>query len=152
MLNHTLRIAAVSTVLALVPAAAQAAGKTRTLRFYDKAQALTVTHPDGTVVDRPPYPEMAPGDVLDVYSLDFAGTRKHHAKRWTGSNHLHCLFGAGEPDCQSHVAFGSSMMVFDGNPGTLVAGTGRFAGATGRVVTSKEVPGGADVVAKIRLP
>jgi hypothetical protein len=38
-----------------------------------------------------------------------------------------------------------------GNPGTLVNGTGRYQGATGRVITSKEVKGGSNVVARIHL-
>jgi hypothetical protein len=144
-------VAAALCVAALWPAAGQAAGRTKTIKVFSKTIALTVTHPDGTVVDHPPFPEMAPGDVLDVYSLDFRGNHKHHSKRFIGSDHVTCVFGTGEPDCLSHVALGGSMMIFSGNPGTLVGGLGRFQGATGRVVSSKEVPGGNDVVAKIKL-
>jgi hypothetical protein len=137
--------------LALWPAAGHAAGHVKTFRIFSKAVSITVTHPDGTVISQPPFPEMAPGDVLDVYSLDFKGNHKHHAKRPLGSEHLQCVFGTGEPTCVSHVAIGGSLMVFGGNPGTLIGGTGRFQGATGHVVSSKEVPGGTDAVAKIRL-
>jgi hypothetical protein len=49
------------------------------------------------------------------------------------------------------VAIGGSLLIFSGNPGTLTVGTGRFQGATGRVIKNKEVPGGSDVVVKIRL-
>jgi hypothetical protein len=45
---------------------------------------------------------------------------------------------------------GGSMLVFGGNPGTVLAGTGSYAGATGRVLSNREVPGGSDVVARIR--
>ena len=38
--------------------------------------SLTLTHADGTVVDHPPFPEVAPGDVMDVYSPDFYGNHK----------------------------------------------------------------------------
>jgi hypothetical protein len=157
MNKHNVRIAlavaAVSTA-ALVPAVASAGGggKTQTLRFFDKQQSLTLTKTDGTVIDHPPFPEPAAGDVLDIFALEFAGNHERHAARYSGSNHLQCVFGTTpEPDCTSHVAFGNSMLIFKGNPGTVVGGTGRFFGATGRVLTNKEVSGGNDVVAKIRL-
>jgi hypothetical protein len=149
-----IRIAIAATVAlacaaVLWPAPGQAAGRTKTIRIFSKEVSISVTHPDGTVVDHPPFPEMAPGDVLDVYSIDFYGNHKHHAKRWAGSEHLQCVFGTGEPTCESHVALGRSLLVFKGN--TLVDGTGRFQGATGRVISTKEVPGGTDAVAKIKL-
>ena len=111
--------------------------------------SLTLTHADGTVVDHPPFPEVAPGDVMDIYSLDFYGNHKKHSKRFAGSEHLRCVFGTGEPDCTSTVALGRSLLVFHGNQ--LVDGAGRFLGATGRVLSTKEVPGGTDAVAKIKL-
>jgi hypothetical protein len=144
-------VAALLCAAALWPAAGQAAGRTKTIKVFSKTTLITVTHPDGTVVDHPPYPEIAPGDVLDVYSLDFRGNHKKHSKRWIGSDHLQCVFGTGEPDCVSHVALGGSLLIFGGNPGTLIGGTGRFQGATGRVLSNNEVVGGNDVVAKIKL-
>lgn len=45
---------------------------------------------------------------------------------------------------------GDSTLIIKGNPGTVVGGTGRFFGATGRVISNQEVPGGVDVVAKVR--
>jgi hypothetical protein len=152
--THRLILAlAVSVVAALciaaaLPAAGQAAGRTVTIKAYSKIVSLTVTRPDGTVVTQG---EPAPGDVLDIYALDFRGNHKRHAKRFFGSEHLQGVFGTGEPDCVSHVAIGSTLLVWKGNPATLVAGTGRFQGATGRVVSNKEVPGGSDIVAKIKL-
>jgi hypothetical protein len=137
--------------LALLSAPSKAAGKVETLRVFSKMVSMTVTHADGTVVSKPPFPEMAPGDVLDIYSLDFRGDHRRHARRPLGSEHLQCVFGTGEPDCVSHVAIGGSLLVFRGNPATLIGGTGRFQGATGRVVANKEVPGGNDVVAKLRV-
>jgi hypothetical protein len=144
-------VAVLPCAAVLWPSAGEAAGRTKTIKAFSKIVSLTVTHPDGTVVDHPPFPTVAPGDVLDVYSLDFRGNHKHHAKHFFGSDHLQCVFGAGEPDCVSHTAIGGSLLVFSGNPGTLVAGTGRFQGATGRVLKNKEVPGGNDIVAKIKL-
>jgi hypothetical protein len=149
--HRILVAAAVALVCAAVlwPTPGQAAGGAKTIRIFSKAVSTSVTHPDGTVVDHPPFPDMAPGDVLDVYSIDFYGTHTKHAKRWVGSEHLRCVFGTGEPDCTSTVALGFSLLVFHGDK--LVDGAGRFLGATGHVVSTKEVPGGTDAVAKIKL-
>jgi hypothetical protein len=148
-----LAVVAVAVVALAVSSAGAAGGgsKTQTLRFFDKPTSITLTTSDGKVIDKPPYPEAKPGDVLDVYSLDFAGNHRHHAKRWSMSGHVHCVFGTGEPDCLGHTAVGGSLLIFSGNPGTLTAGTGRYAGATGRVLKNKEVEGGSDVVARIKL-
>jgi hypothetical protein len=140
------------TALAVSPAgAADGPHKTQTLRFFDEPTSTTVTTADGKVIDKPPYPDPKAGDVLDVYSLDFVGNHRHHAKHWSASAHLRCVFGDGPPDCVSHTAMGGSLLIFGGNPGTLIAGTGRYAGATGRVLSNHEVEGGSDIVAKIRL-
>ena len=97
------------------------------------------------MVDKPPFPEPRPGDVLDVFALDFAGNHRRHEPRPSASEHVRCTFTtAPEPDCWSHVAIGGSLLVFHGRQ--LVAGTNRYAGATGRVLSSKEVEGGSDVV------
>jgi len=141
-------------IAVLLPAAARAADRTQMLHFFDKPVSITLTRPDGTVLTQAPYPQARPGDRLDVYSLIYPGNHANHSKRWTGSAHLRCLFRTGAPTCESHVAIGSSMLIFTGNPGTLASGTGIYQGATGRVLSSKEVPGGsdaADVVARIQL-
>jgi hypothetical protein len=154
MTNHRLPklVAALVCVALLLPAAGHAAGRTKTIRAYAKTVAMTLTHADGTVVAHPPFPTVAPGDVLDVYALDFRGNHKRHAKRNFGSEHLRCVFGdVRAPDCISHVAIGNSLLVWSGDPITLIGGTGRFEGATGRVLKNKEVPGGNDVVAKVKL-
>ena len=141
--------------LALLPSAGQAASRTQTLRFFDKPVSITLTRPGGTVIDHAPYPQAKPGDVLDVNSVAFAGTHLRHAKKWTASSHLQCTFrAAGPPSCVSHVAIGGSQLVFSGNPGKLVNGTGIYQGATGRTISSKDVPGvddASDVVLRIQL-
>lgn len=148
--------AAAACALALLPSAgAQAGGRTQTLRFFDKPVSITLTRPGGVVIDRAPYPEAKPGDVLDVNSVAYVGTHASHAKKWTASSHLQCTFrAAGPPSCVSHVAIGGSQLVFSGNPGKLVNGTGIYQGATGRTISSKEVPGmddASDIVLRIRL-
>ena len=148
-------VATAACAFALLPSAGQAAGRTQTLRFFDKPVSITLTRPGGTVIDHAPYPEAKPGDVLDVNSVAYAGTHLRHAKKWTASSHLQCTFrAAGPPSCVSHVAIGGSQLVFSGNPGKLVNGTGIYQGATGRTISSKEVPGvddASDVVLRIQL-
>jgi hypothetical protein len=149
-----LPVALASTAaLMLVPGAGQAAGHTQTLRFFDKPVSMKVIHADGTVVTRAPFPEPQPGDVLEVDSLDYRGNHTRHASRFTASTHLRCVFGAAEPSCESHVALGGSMLIFTGNPGTVTNGTGIYQGATGRVVSAKEIrnTNNTDVVAKIHI-
>jgi hypothetical protein len=130
--KHALRIAfsaaaALLCTAALWPTAGQAAGKIQTLRFFSKEVSITLTTSSGKVLHGQPLPDPRPGDVLDVFSLDFRGNHRHHAARFTASDHLRCVFAAaGEPDCTSHVAIGGSLLIIDGNPGTVVGGTGRF--------------------------
>ena len=128
-----------------------AASKAQTLRFFSKDVSMRVTTADGTVIRRPPYPEAKPGDVLEVNSLNYAGNHRDHAARWSASQHLRCVFPTGEPDCEGQVAIGGSLLIFRGYPGTLVNGTGRYQGATGRVISNRQVRGGSDVVARIHL-
>jgi hypothetical protein len=69
---------------------------------------------------------------------------------WSMSAHLRCIFGPGQPDCERHIATGGSLLIFHGNK--LEAGTGDYQGATGRVLSMKDVPGVADasdIVARI---
>jgi hypothetical protein len=145
-------VLAAACALTLWPGPGQAASRTQTLRFFDKPVSIKLTHADGIVVARPESAQPQPGDVLDVNSLLYRGNHAHHAKRWTASSHLRCVFGTGEPTCESHVAIGGSMLIFTGNPGTLTNGTGIYQGATGRVISAKQVNDNAtDIVAKIHL-
>jgi hypothetical protein len=150
-ITRLLPLAAVCA-LALWPGTGQAAGRTQTLRIFDKTVSVKLTHADGTVVTHPPFGQPQPGDVLDADSLDFVGNHAHHAKRWTMSSHTRCTFAAGapEPACVSHVANGGSLLVFTDNE--VTDGTGIYQGATGRVVSMKEGPNDtSDIVARIHL-
>ena len=153
MLKNTLLTTALIATLALVPASASAAGKTETLRFFSKVDKVTLTHADGTV-ETDPSAQPVPGDRLDVFASDFAGNHKRHAKKATGSEHVVCTFGdTPEPDCVSHVAIGGSMLIFQGNPATVIGGAGKYLGATGKVISSKEIEGSndSDVVARVTM-
>jgi hypothetical protein len=146
-------LVALAGVSALATNAPSASGarKTQTLRFFSKDVSIKVTTADGKVIRKPPFPDAKPGDVLEVNSLDFVGDHRRHARRWSASQHLRCEFSTGEPDCESQVAIGGSLLIFGGNPGRVINGTGRYQGATGHVVRDEEVRGGFDVVARIRL-
>lgn len=83
--------------------------------------SLKLTHADGsvetsTLQNKKPLPPPKPGDTLDVNSRDYRGTHARHSARSIGSTHLRCVFGAGEPTCESHVAIGGSMLIFTGTP------------------------------------
>jgi hypothetical protein len=151
-------VAAIATVVAIpsltgakAPSGTRAASAhTLTLRVFDKPVATTLTTASGKVISRPPYPQPQAGDILDVYSLDYVGNHRHHAAHWSMSSHLRCTFGQGPPACESNLATGGSLLVFDGNK--LVGATGRFQGATGNVLSNKQLPGTAnesDITARI---
>jgi hypothetical protein len=151
--SHIARTAAIAAVaLALSPAAAQAAGKTETLRFFSTDMVYTFTEADGTVHEGLPETEPQAGDVIDIYAVDYAGNHRRHSKRPVATDHTRCTFGtAEEPECVTHAAIGSSLLIVEGFPGTIVGGTGRYYGATGRVIKNKEVKGGSDVVVRVNL-
>lgn len=145
-----LAIAAATAIPVGLAGAQASSSKTQTLRIFDKPVATTLTTPNGKVISRPPYPQPGPGDVLDVYSLDYTGNHRQHAKRWSMSSHLRCTFGTTQPDCESQIALGGSLLLFRGNK--LDGGTGDYQGATGRVLSNKQVPGPgnrSDIVARI---
>jgi hypothetical protein len=155
-------VATLALTALLSTASGQAAGRrTETLRIFEKTVSIQLTKADGRVIKKLPIAETEPraGDVLDVAFDLFTGNHVKHATKAVGTDHLRCTFVAtGPPGCVSHAAFASSMLVVEGNPGTVVLGTGKYRGASGRVVSAKEVKGAPpsslahndiDVVARI---
>ncbi len=125
---------------ALTPSDDAAAAGTDTLRIFEKTRLVQLTRPDGRVLNRLPIAEPQPGDVIDVVFDLFRGDHLEHRKTRLGSDHLRCEFvAAGPPRCVSHATIGRSMLVVEGTPPRITLGTGRFAGATGRVISAKEV-------------
>src|SRR5450755_650895 len=111
--------------VALLTTAGRAASSTQTLRFYSKPALFTFTPKGGAPVHHPPAGQAKPGDELEIDSLDYAGSHSHHARQWSASDHLQCVFGAGgQPDCQGQAAVGGSLLLFAGE--RLVGGTGRY--------------------------
>jgi hypothetical protein len=153
--------AGLCAALVFASAGQSAPSKTKTLRIFEKARAVRLTKADGRVLSKLPIAEPRAGDVIDLVFDIHSGNHVKHSKRRIGSDHLRCSFvAAGPPSCVSHAAFGSSMLVVEGNPGKVVLGTGKYFGATGRVVSSKEVKGAPpsslahnniDVVARVKV-
>jgi hypothetical protein len=144
--SHARRLALALAIAAAVAAAVlatsgRAAGaKTETLRIYEKTRSLQLTKADGRVLKKLPLGEPQPGDVLDAVFDLFRGNHVKHGKTRLGSDHLRCEFVAtGPPKCVSHATIGRSMLVVEGTPPRITLGTGRFFGATGRVLSAKEV-------------
>jgi hypothetical protein len=140
--------AAAAGAIALWSPAGEAASKTETLRYHVKDVSTKLTHADGSVA-RAPIPEPKSGDSIEINALDYKGDSRKHAAKWTASQTHRCVFADGPPDCTITVAIGGSMLIFHGTPGTLVNGTGRYQGATGRILSVKEFNGGVDVVARV---
>jgi hypothetical protein len=135
--------------LAIAPAAF-AKRKTETIRAFSKPVSFVYTSVDGTVTQGPPAGPPQAGDVFEISSLDFVGNHKKHAKKATMSDYLRCTFTAAlEPDCYGFTAIGGSLLRFHGME--LIGGTGRYQGATGKVISSKEVEGGSDFVVRVKL-
>lgn len=140
-------VAALLLLVALSPPSGQAAGKTETLRFFSKSVSFTYTAADGTVTHRPPDGPPQAGDVLEVDSLSYTGTHKKHSKRPKASDYVRCQFnGSPEPDCFSSAAIGGSLLRFHNSD--VIGAIGRW--KSGKVVSSKEVDGGSDIVLKLR--
>ena len=160
-MNIQKRVATVVAVAAIgagatIPAISGAhthSGKTQTLHIFDKPVSISLTTAVGRVIAHPPYPDAKAWDVLKVYSLDYIGNHSHHARKLTMSTHLTCTFAQGPPTCVSDVAVGGSLLSFDGNK--LVGATGAYQGATGRALSTKEIPGTnnqSDLVVRITRP
>jgi hypothetical protein len=139
-------LAALLCALAVTVASAQAAGKTKTLKVFSKQLSFTYTKADGTVSQGPPADRPQPGDSFEIDSLDYRGTHKTHSKKPIGADYLRCTFGASiEPDCESYVALGSSLLRFRGD--TTIGAIGKWKSA--KLLDMQEVAGGSDIVVRL---
>lgn len=140
--------AAIIGAVALSTASVEASSKTEILHFFAKDTSFVYHNANGSIAPTPPRNPQS-GDYFDSTANNYVGNHRQHAKHWTSSQHLRCTFGpGGPPTCQSQVAIGGALLVFDGFK--LTVGTGRYADATGNA-SSKDVPGGADTAATIHL-
>jgi hypothetical protein len=157
-----LLIAAAIVALVLAPSGRATGGRSQTLRIFEKTRSVQLSKADGRVLKKLPIPEPQAGDRVDVVFELFRGTHAKHGETRLGSDHLRCEFLAGgPPTCVSHAAIGRSMLVVEGTPPRITFGSGRFFGATGRVLSAKEVKAAPpselahndiDVVVRINRP
>jgi hypothetical protein len=152
MTSHRTFLAAAAALLICLLGPSLAQARTETLRVFSKVQQFTFTTADGTVTHAPPSGPPQAGDVMEIDSIDFKGNHKKHAKKAFASDYLQCTFGDDpqNPDCFGYTAIKGSLLRFHGFD--LIGGTGRYLGASGKVVRSKEVKGGSDFVLRIKLP
>ena len=140
-------VAALLCAFAVSAPAAQAAGKTETLRVFSKQLSFTYTAADGTVTQGAPAGPPKAGDAFEIDSIDYRGTHRRHSKRPIGADYLRCVFNAsGEPECMGYTALGSSLLRFRGME--VVGAIGRW--KSGKVLSNKEVEGGSDFVLRLR--
>lgn len=142
-----------AAVSALLPALATAGiatapawGKTPTitLHFWQKSESFKITDAAG----RPVAPTARPavGDIFVATSRDYVGNHKHHAKQWTATDHIRCVFqslpsnGPAKAVCDGQVAVGGSMLLAEHVTASvsqnstsvpITGGTGQFRGYHG---------------------
>ncbi len=130
---------------------------TITLRYYSTVVSLVLVKADGTVVQQPTQAPAA-GDRLEILELAYKGTHARHAAKWSASSHTTCVFkdASAAPTCDGQTAVGGSQLVLFHTPSdgdaVVSGGTGRYAGATGTVV-SKEIgnTNNSDIVVTVHL-
>ncbi len=139
-------LACAATLSLLVASSASAA---TTLHFFSKQVSSKLTGPNGQPLSANAVP--AVGDSFVATDLNYVGNHKHHAKRWTSSDHLVCTFTAinasamsGTATCNGQIAIGGSMLlaenvtlVFSNSGASVVVpitgGTGKFRGVHGHI-------------------
>ena len=140
-------VAAAVAVLALAAVPAGAAVK---FKFFQKGESSSLTDSSGNPITDPNVAPKA-GDKFVVTDRDFVGNHKHHAKRYSATDHLACTFtSATEAVCDGQFAIRGSMLLaenvnvnLDFSKPTIVVpitgGTGVFHRVKGGSVTSTAV-------------
>jgi hypothetical protein len=145
-----LPIAAALAILAIAPASAKAPSSI-TFHFFSKPTSFVITDASGKPIAANSVP--APGDIVEVTDLNYLGNHKHHARHWTATDHLRCVFTTvsatgGQGICDGQIAIGGSMLLADHVVGTLAptstsvpinGGTGVYRGYHG-TTTTKSIP------------
>jgi hypothetical protein len=139
-------IAAAVAVATMALAAAPASAKTTTLHYFSQSVSVKFTDAAGNPVNPSASSPPAAGDVFEAIGRDYLGNHKHHARQWTATDHLRCVFeNANSATCDAEFAVGGSMLLANGihpnlgsNPATyaLNAGTGVFHGVHGTLTAA----------------
>lgn len=119
-------------VATMAMVAAPASAKTITLHYFFTQGSIRVTDPAGHVLN--PHRSPRVGDAGNEIGLAYVGTHTHHAKRWTASFHLGCVFRSSvRATCDGQIAIGGSMLLENGVHLTFGANSQRLTinGGTG---------------------
>ena len=140
--------------------AATASAKTITLHYFFTKGSVTLT--DSAGHPQNPHKRPVAGDFGDEIGLAYPGNHRHHAKRWTASYHLRCVFTSSKrATCDGQIAIGGSMLLANGahpnlggNIGglTINGGTGAFRRAQGTLTSVS--PGNnknSDITIRLRI-
>jgi hypothetical protein len=141
--------------------AGAASAKSETLHFYQVQVGPTQFYDaSGHPINlNPPATLPEAGDSFDETQLDYAGTAKHHASRWTASDRFTCTFTSADTGkCNSQIAIGGSLLLSNNFPlptgaEAVVAiseGTGAFHGVHGRF-TDANLPNSNNAILTIHL-
>ncbi|HEY6397651.1 MAG TPA: hypothetical protein VIX82_09380 [Solirubrobacteraceae bacterium] len=147
-------VALTATAMVTAPASA----KTITLHYFLKQVTVKFTDAAGHAKNHHKQP--ATGDIGDQIGLGYAGNHNNHAKRWTVSFHLRCVFRSSKrARCDAQLAVGGSMLLFNGtspnfgdkvNRLTINGGTGVFQRAHG-TMTAVSPGKNLDVTIRVRV-
>jgi hypothetical protein len=145
---------AIAATAAVATPAVAGQSQTKTLRFYERTNDVSLTTADGTPKQGAP----AAGDILDVAGVLYRGDHRRHGRQAVGTDHTRCVFtGPDTGTCQGEVAIGGSLILvrseLGGNPFTAWWGTGRFKSITGTGTSRSigEESNDSDVVLRYRL-
>jgi hypothetical protein len=149
-------VALATMAMLAVPASA----KTITLHYFFPRGSVTLT--DAAGHPQNPHKQPVAGDVGDEIGLAYPGNHRHHAKRWTATYHLRCVFTSSKrATCDGQIAIGGSMLLANGghlNLGgslgglTINGGTGDFRRAQGTLTSVS--PGNnknSDITIRLRI-
>lgn len=154
-----IRMTAVAlTTMAMI--AAPASAKTITLHYYFKQVSVRFTDAAGHPQNRHKRP--VAGDLGEQLGLAYPGNHNHHARRWTASWHLGCVFRSSKrATCDGQIAVGGSMLLVNGiylNSGhnstgvAISGGTGVFYRAHGTLTTvTAHNKNNTDVTIRVRI-
>jgi hypothetical protein len=139
--------------------AAPASAKTITLHYFFTQASVRLTDAAGHTLN--PKQRAAAGDKGDQVGLAYRGSHKHHAKRWTASFHLRCVFKSSKrATCDAQIAVGGSMLLANGahlnfrgkvDKVTINGGTGVFRRARGTLTSiSVANTNNSDITIRVR--
>jgi hypothetical protein len=121
-------------IAGVATASASGKGSTITLHFWQKSRPVSPT-------GRP-----VVGDIFVSTDRDYVGNHRHHAKQWTATDHIRCVFqnlpstGPATALCDGQIAIGGSMLLAEHVTATIsqtstsvpiTGGTGKYRGYHG---------------------